>query len=61
MGFHYTDTTIFWTDSLGVQGKKVQSNNGLEVVFLNLCIISAFHQALCFTAKPHRGLARFWN
>ena len=60
MGFHYTDTTIFWTDSLGVQGKKVQSNNGLEVVFHNLCI-SPFHQALCFTAKLQRDLVKFWS
>nr|XP_051207120.1 alpha-galactosidase-like [Lolium perenne] len=32
MGFQCTPTTFFLiTDSLGVQGKKVQSNNGLEV------------------------------
>ncbi|KAM0828038.1 hypothetical protein ACQ4PT_067811 [Festuca glaucescens] len=31
MGFQCSQTTIFITDSLGVQGKKVQSSNGLEV------------------------------
>jgi hypothetical protein len=57
MGFHYTDAAIFWTDSLGVQGKKVQSNNGLEVVFLNLCI-NAFHRSTLFHSKTTK---RFWS
>ena len=30
MVFHYADAIIFWTGSVDVQGKKVQSNNGLE-------------------------------
>ena len=32
MDFQCTQTTVVITDSLGVQGKKVQSDNGLEVL-----------------------------